>query len=29
MPSFRALQEEKPEQFDKLVEYVASLKGEN
>ena len=28
MPSFRALQEEKPEQFDKLVEYVASLKGE-
>jgi menaquinol-cytochrome c reductase cytochrome b/c subunit len=29
MPSFRTLQEEKPEQFDKLVEYVASLKGEN
>ena len=28
MPSFRALQEENPEQFDKLVEYVASLKGE-
>ena len=28
MPSFRALQEEKPEQFNKLVEYVASLKGE-
>ena len=28
MPSFRTLQEEKPEQFDKLVEYVASLKGE-
>jgi menaquinol-cytochrome c reductase cytochrome b/c subunit len=29
MPSFRTLQEEKPEQFKKLVEYVASLKGEN
>ena len=29
MPSFRALQKEKPEQFNKLVEYVASLKGEN
>jgi menaquinol-cytochrome c reductase cytochrome b/c subunit len=29
MPSFRTLQKEKPEQFDKLVEYVASLKGEN
>jgi menaquinol-cytochrome c reductase cytochrome b/c subunit len=28
MPSFRALQEEQPEQFDKLVAYVASLKGE-
>ena len=28
MPSFRTLQEEKPEQFDKLVAYVASLKGE-
>ena len=28
MPSFQALQEEQPEQFDKLVEYVASLKGE-
>jgi cytochrome c5 len=28
MPSFRALQQEKPEQFNKLVEYVASLKGE-
>src|SRR5215207_3421660 len=28
MPSFRTLREEKPEQFDKLVEYVASLKGE-
>ncbi|MEA2379648.1 MAG: menaquinol-cytochrome c reductase cytochrome b/c subunit [Thermoleophilaceae bacterium] len=28
MPSFRALQKDKPEQFDKLVEYVASLKGE-
>jgi menaquinol-cytochrome c reductase cytochrome b/c subunit len=29
MPSFRTLQEDKPEQFDKLVEYVASLKSEN
>jgi menaquinol-cytochrome c reductase cytochrome b/c subunit len=29
MPSFRALQKDKPEQFDKLVEYVASLKSEN
>ncbi len=29
MPSFRTLQKEKPEQFNKLVEYVASLKGEN
>ena len=28
MPSFRTLQKEKPEQFNKLVEYVASLKGE-
>jgi menaquinol-cytochrome c reductase cytochrome b/c subunit len=28
MPSFRSLQEEHPEQFDKLVEYVASLKGD-
>jgi menaquinol-cytochrome c reductase cytochrome b/c subunit len=28
MPSYRSLQEENPEQFDKLVEYVASLKGE-
>ena len=28
MPSFRTLQEDKPEQFDKLVEYVASLKGD-
>jgi hypothetical protein len=28
MPSFRALREEQPEQFDKLVEYVASLKGD-
>jgi menaquinol-cytochrome c reductase cytochrome b/c subunit len=28
MPSFQALREEQPEQFDKLVEYVASLKGE-
>jgi quinol---cytochrome c reductase cytochrome c subunit, bacillus type len=29
MPSFKTLREEHPEQFDKLVEYVASLKGEN
>jgi menaquinol-cytochrome c reductase cytochrome b/c subunit len=28
MPSYRSLQEENPEQFNKLVEYVASLKGE-
>jgi menaquinol-cytochrome c reductase cytochrome b/c subunit len=28
MPSYAALQKENPEQFDKLVEYVASLKGE-
>ena len=28
MPSYAALQRENPEQFDKLVEYVASLKGE-
>jgi hypothetical protein len=28
MPSFQALREEQPEQFDKLVEYVASLKGD-
>jgi len=28
MPSYQALLEENPEQFDKLVEYVASLKGE-
>jgi mono/diheme cytochrome c family protein len=28
MPSYASLQEENPEQFDKLVEYVASLKGE-
>jgi quinol---cytochrome c reductase cytochrome c subunit, bacillus type len=28
MPSFRALREDKPDQFNKLVEYVASLKGE-
>jgi menaquinol-cytochrome c reductase cytochrome b/c subunit len=28
MPSFQALREDEPEQFDKLVEYVASLKGE-
>jgi menaquinol-cytochrome c reductase cytochrome b/c subunit len=29
MPSFRSLRDEHPEQFDKLVEYVASLKSEN
>jgi menaquinol-cytochrome c reductase cytochrome b/c subunit len=28
MPSYASLQENNPEQFDKLVEYVASLKGE-
>ncbi len=28
MPSYASLQEEHPEQFDKLVDYVASLKGE-
>src|SRR3954467_9253005 len=28
MPSFRALREEKPDQFNKLVEYVASLKSD-
>jgi hypothetical protein len=28
MPSYRSLREENPEQFDKLVAYVASLKGE-
>src|SRR5687768_8584789 len=28
MPSYQALLEENPEQFDKLVAYVASLKGE-
>src|SRR3954453_21003091 len=28
MPSFRALREDKPDQFSKLVEYVASLKSE-
>ncbi len=28
MPSFRALRKDKPEQFNKLVEYVASLKGD-
>ena len=28
MPSFQSLKDEKPQQFDKLVEYVASLKGE-
>jgi menaquinol-cytochrome c reductase cytochrome b/c subunit len=29
MPSFEALRDEHPEQFDKLVEYVASLKSED
>jgi hypothetical protein len=29
MPSFSALRDEKPEQFEKLVEYVASLKSDN
>jgi len=29
MPSFQALREEHPEQFDKLVAYVASLKSED
>jgi menaquinol-cytochrome c reductase cytochrome b/c subunit len=29
MPSYASLQEENPEQFDKLVEYLASLKGED
>jgi menaquinol-cytochrome c reductase cytochrome b/c subunit len=28
MPSYASLEQEHPEQFDKLVEYVASLKGE-
>jgi menaquinol-cytochrome c reductase cytochrome b/c subunit len=28
MPSYASLEQENPEQFDKLVEYVASLKGE-
>jgi menaquinol-cytochrome c reductase cytochrome b/c subunit len=28
MPSYQSLQQENPEQFNKLVEYVASLKGE-
>jgi hypothetical protein len=28
MPSFQTLRQDKPEQFDKLVEYVASLKGD-
>ena len=28
MPSYQSLAQENPEQFDKLVEYVASLKGE-
>ena len=28
MPSFRALRKDKPDQFNKLVEYVASLKGD-
>ena len=29
MPSYQALRDEKPGQFNKLVEYVASLKGED
>jgi menaquinol-cytochrome c reductase cytochrome b/c subunit len=29
MPSYASLQAENPEQFDKLVQYVASLKGED
>jgi menaquinol-cytochrome c reductase cytochrome b/c subunit len=29
MPSYSTFREENPEQFDKLVEYVASLKGED
>ena len=28
MPSYRQLQQDNPEQFNELVEYVASLKGE-
>jgi hypothetical protein len=28
MPSYESLRQENPEQFDKLVEFVASLKGE-
>jgi hypothetical protein len=28
MPSYVEFQQENPEQFNKLVEYVASLKGE-
>jgi hypothetical protein len=28
MPSYRRLQQENPEQFNQLVDYVASLKGE-
>ena len=28
MPPYRQLQQDNPEQFDELVEYVASLKGE-
>jgi hypothetical protein len=29
MPSFKTLRDQKPEQFNKLVEYVASLKSDN
>jgi|SRR5215207_5737394 len=29
MPNFRKLQEDKPQQFDQLIRYVASLKSEN
>jgi putative heme-binding domain-containing protein len=28
MPSFKALRDQKPDQFNKLVEYVASLKSD-
>ena len=29
MPSYQEFQQEHPEQFNKLVQYVASLKGED
>ena len=28
MPSYESFRQDNPEQFDKLVEYIASLKGE-